>query len=165
MKVVVAVWAFVIFILWIEHCRGAEIETASVYGGGWSIHSNATGMNETQQMAGGCINQVCFVRFLNSFGKRGTFCFYDFKMVDTDFLVLGNRVGFVWGYNRQEKVPNEISRALGHRDDPIFIPLMPYIGLGYKFAYVEYTYAPAPDGSHHYVAFSVIKINLYNKEW
>jgi len=113
----------------------------SIWLGGWSKHSNLNKMNEVHNASGLCINWLCYMKFTNSFNNPGEVLFVDGRLLDEKFITVGLRFSLIWGY--------EIS--------PITIPI-PYIGLGYKYLWLETTYFPDPEEPQEYLAFGVLRV-------
>jgi hypothetical protein len=42
---------------------------------------------------------------------------------------------------------------------------MPYIGVGYKFLWVESTYIPSPALDGEYLQITLIRFEVYNYKW
>jgi hypothetical protein len=165
MKFIVFAWVLLILIAASRNCYGAELENVNLYGGGWSIHSNGTGMNEMHHIRGGCINHACYINFITSFNKPGAFLFYDMQFIEKKYFVFGGRSGFVWGYGEPSDKKSVLTRLVNQDQEPIILPIMPYIGLGYKYFFAEFSYIPAPDGSANYLAITVLRLNIQDKDW
>lgn len=124
------------------------IEKISFWLQGFSVHSASKGMNERHENKGVCIDYICHMDFINSFGDPGHSWFFNFAIKENNYFIGGLRMGLIWGYET-EPLPY----------------IMPYIGVGYKFLWVETTYFPSPAGDGEYLQITLIRLEVFNKKW
>jgi hypothetical protein len=139
---------FILLLILPNTCHGLEIKEISLWLDAWSHHAGVSGMNEHQYMKGFCLNEFCYVDFINSFGAPGSSLFVNGELHKAKHTRAGLRFGLVWGY---ETSPMSF--------------LIPYVGVGYKHFWLEGTILVAGDGSNSYLAAVMAKVVIFEKDF
>jgi len=137
---------FIILILISFNSYAYELDRFSFLIDGLSIHSAADNMNERHNNKGVCVDSFCYMTFTNSFNKPGKALFFDFLMLNKRYVIAGIKAGFLSGYN-----PDPL---------PFWIP---YLGLGYKYLWIDNIYIPNLKGD--YLWIGLVRLQLIHKQW
>lgn len=127
-------------------CNSQEIDNVYLWLDAWTVHSGSDDLNEHQHLIGFCIDMLCYADFINSFNENGYSFWLNHVFYDADQFIFGMRYGMIYGYD--------------------FSPmayLMPYLGIGNEYVFVETTVIPALDGSNEYMAIVMLRLTLFER--